>query len=46
MKNTIFGLNGKKDTAEKYISNLEDRAKELSYMATPSHQREKEGGRQ
>lgn len=36
----------KKDTAEKCISNLEDRAKELSYLATPSHQREEEEGRQ
>lgn len=26
-KNTIFGLNRKKDTAEELISNLEDRAK-------------------
>lgn len=27
MKNTIFGLNKKKDTAEELISNLEDRIK-------------------
>lgn len=45
IKNTIFGLNRKKDTAEELISNLEDRAKELSSCkASPSNQKKKGEG--
>lgn len=44
IKNTIFGLKRKKDTAEELISNLEDRAKELSCKASPSNQKKKREG--
>lgn len=39
MKNTIFGLNKKKDTAEELISNLEDRIKNYPARHPPPTKR-------